>query len=96
MGDYGKITGLNVEVLGSGARSASRWPCELVNPPHLAMRRKGGFPFVRNRAALGQTPDRPAKPTSDLAQRVQFSRSPPVAAIYPSEWLAFLCYVSTS
>lgn len=62
MGDYGKIVGLNVEVLGSGARSASHWPCELVNPPHLAMRRKGGFPFVRNRAALGQT----ARPSPHL------------------------------
>lgn len=31
MGDYGKIVGLNVEVLGSGAGPASHWPCELVN-----------------------------------------------------------------
>ena len=35
--------GLNIKVLGSGASSATHWPCEWINPPHLAVRRKGGF-----------------------------------------------------
>ena len=34
--------GLNIKVLGSGASSATHWPCEWINPPHLAVRRKGG------------------------------------------------------